>query len=212
MSSAGSKWLNPWAGIILVGAGVVLVIMAVFGNHTYASIAESNAKAVTAATNAEAAHRALEATLEDLAAAKDTIAALRARGAEVRTRYVTRVKEIPAPQQDLPSVCDVCVARGHLLESALATSDSVIANQDTTITAQSNAIQDAQQAAIRASAELGRAKSALDKQSKRTDSALPHKLLGLIPLPAASIGYGATLVDGNIRTGPVIALAWRFAF
>lgn len=35
------------------------------------------------------------------------------------------------------------------------------------------------------------------------------RLLGLVPCPVVTVGYGATLADGLVRTGPVVAVGWR---
>jgi hypothetical protein len=56
---------------------------------------------------------------------------------------------------------------------------------------------------------LEASRAELRAQSTRIQAPPPKKLLGLVPMPSLTAGYGATLVGGRVQTGPQVGVSFK---
>lgn len=131
---------------------------------------------------------------------------------DIVTDQIDRVKEkAVAPRArvravDLAAVPDTC---RPLVQTILADADTVFVTDSTAIVKL-----EAQNAVLAnelagATTLLLKSRSELAQQAQRTSSAPPKKLLGILPRPALTAGYGATLADGRIYTGPQVGVSFK---
>lgn len=193
---------------LLVGALLTAVLV---GRGATIRIAQANAEAVVAAAQAAAAQKDAEAAYQAAAATSDSLRVLRRQITDLRAQYQIAKRDIPAPTL-LPPVCQPCVDRGAKQDVALAKADSTIAAQDAALVFASDRIGVLARSLFDADSALGNARTALAKQSERTEGSRPAKLLGLVPLPTLNVGYGATLADKQIHHGPTASVGWSIRF
>ena len=189
---------------ILFGSivGAVLGLFAASVRTTNAAI-EANARADSMAV-------VLQLTDADLAAvtAAHERALAELRLPPVKDTVVVRLRD------QLPALTPATPATDTTWKVRSLAQDTIIVRQDSTIAdlQHDNRILTADNANLASSlldvrGELQAAAAELERQSERTEAA-PRKLLGLLPLPKLTLGYGATVADGEVKTGPQVTLGW----
>lgn len=95
---------------------------------------------------------------------------------------------------------------------------TILADADTVFVTDSAALALHEAQNVRLTNELAKTSALLEAsrkelrvQSTRIQAPPPKKLLGLVPMPNLYGGYGATLVDGRVHTGPTASLGWKIA-
>jgi hypothetical protein len=192
----------------LVGALLTAVLV---GRGATIRIAQANTAAAVAAAQAEAAQKSVAAAWMLATATQDSLKQARAIIGSLEQRYRAAVRAIPE-SVPLPPVCQPCVDRSAAQAAALARADSVIAAKEDALGFASDRITTLTTSLFDADTALGNARVALTRQSERTEGSRPAKLLGLVPLPTANVGYGATLAAGKIHHGPTASVGWSIKF
>jgi hypothetical protein len=178
------------------------------GNQMTERAQEANRRALAAAGEAQAARAAADLALEEHRAAvvwADSLEQARER-AEARLAAV-RVRRVPLPEV-VPDTCRVFAVEVDRLQEEVRTLEA-IGRVDSvrieTLTQDNTRLARALSASQ--SALLGIEKE-LKEQSKRTETA-PRKILGIIPVPDITFGYGLTSDGSRTMRGAQVGVGYR---
>jgi non-ribosomal peptide synthetase component E (peptide arylation enzyme) len=189
-------------------AVLVMVGYFAFATVTDARAAKANARADSMAVVARAE---VERTAEVLATHDSLAAVLEAlgrRAARVDTVVIRARAAVPPVAATTPATDTIWKARSLAQDVVIAAQDSAIAFRDGMVRTLRADNANLSTSLLRSTEKLAAAAAELERQSRRTERA-PRKLLGLIPMPVLTIGYGAGLADGKIATGPQLTLGWK---
>lgn len=198
--SQPTRWST---GAVLAFAAAFFLTGAVAGYGVFVTRAdgravEANQRAAVEAERAVAAQALADSALEAHRLAVRKLDALEEKRAAPASRLAS------ARTQPVPAVCDTIV------QTILAAADTVIAVDSARIAVLEADNERLTSALTSAKASLASAEAELRLQSKRTETA-PRKLLGLVPMPKVSLGYGAVHTDGRVEHGPALTVGWTVA-
>lgn len=157
-------------------------------------VAEANARAAVLAERLEAAEAVADAALEEHRIAVRELRTLEAKRAPAIERF-----RAPRP---VPAECDTVVREIRAEAERIIEIDST---RIAVLEADNGRLAEELSKTIDALADANRE---LREQARRTVKA-PRRLLGILPRPELTFGYGATYSEDRLRHGPQLTLGFK---